>query len=400
MSPEGERERRNGSKRPEYTVYRSRPRLIDRLRRGGKQLPGKGDAERERPERRPSPGVPGRPPWRRILKWAGIAVLAWLALSVLAFAVSAQIQKSKLADGIDVGAAPLMPIVPQTILVLGTDIRSDNFAGPAESEGEECLEQVGGGRGNAPSCQHGPYRSDTIMLIRAGGGAFRQLSLPRDTLAEVPGIGTTRVNAAYANGGAQLTIETVENYFGLEIDQVAIVDFDGFRQFIDTIGGVKVNLPRPVCSRVSGGAFNLDLSRGEHTLNGYQAITLARTRTAGDCDEDGLPDQMITDIDRARFQQLIIEGIKGRLTSVTRIPINFIKGPIIGWNTPRAIVSSMGALTMPELGLAAAIGGNQTIRMEPSSLEPMVFSREQCERAARRFLGGDPPNPPACSPGT
>lgn len=402
MSRDDERKRRDRPERPEYTVYRSRPGLLSRLRRGGgtslrEKRPPRQPRER-RPSRAPGRG-PGRPRARTILKWVGIATLAWVALSLVAFAVSAQIQKSKLADGIDVGAVPLMPAVPQTILVLGTDVRSGQFAGPAEAETKRCLEQIGSGLGNDQSCRHGPYRSDTIMLIRAGGGAFRQLSLPRDTRAEIPGVGTAQVNAAYANGGAELAVETVERYFGLEIDQVAIVDFDGFRRFIDALGGVEVRLPMPVCSRVSGGAFALDLRRGEHTLNGYQAITLARTRAAGDCDEDGFPDQDINDLHRARFQQLIVAGIKGRMTSVTRLPVNLVKGPIIGWNAPRAIVSSMGALTMPELALAAAIGGNETIKMEPSSLDPLVFSREQCERAVRRFLGGPPPNPPACSPG-
>lgn len=392
---QGEGSRR--PERPEYNVYRSRPRFLERLR--GRDRPSLGKRS-EREPRKPGerPAITGRPPWRRLAKWAGIAALAWLALSFLTFGISAQIQKGKLADDVDVGALPLMPAVSQTILVLGTDIRSGDFAGPAEEESDRCLEEVGAGNATAPACNHGPYRSDTMLLVRAGGGAFRQLSLPRDTLADVPGIGVTRINAAYANGGASLAVEAVEQYFGLEVDQVAIVDFDGFRRFIDSLGGVKVNLPKPVCARVSEGAFNLDLSRGEHTLDGWAAITLARTRTAGDCDEDGLPDQDINDLDRTRFQQLILEGIKGRLTSPTRLPYNFIKGPFIGWAAPRAMVSSMGAITMPELVLAAAIGGTETIRMRPTSLDPLVFSQQQCERAARRFLGKSPPNTPGCSP--
>jgi len=399
MAPDDERDRPPRPERPEYNVYRSRPRLLDRLR--GRDRTALGDERKaeERPGRGKAPGpARERPPWRRIAKWVGIAALAWLLLSVAAFAVSAQIQKSKLADGIDAGAAPLMPLVSQTILVLGTDIRSGQFAGEAEAETKRCLEEIGSGRGSHRSCRHAPYRSDTIMLVRAGGGAFRQLSLPRDTLADVPGVGVTKVNAAYANGGAELVKETVEQYFGLEIDQVAIVDFDGFRKFIDSLGGVKVDLPKRVCSTVSGGAFKLDLSRGEHTLDGYQAITLARTRTAGDCDGDGAPDQNLNDLDRARFQQLIVEGIQGRLTSITRLPINFVKGPILGWNAPKAMVSSMGAITMPELVVAAAIGGSETISMKPSSLDPLVFSQEECQSAARKFLGKQPPNTPACSP--
>ena len=54
----------------------------------------------------------------------------------------------------------------------------------------------------------------------------------------------------------------------------------------------------------------------------------------------------------------MINGIKGRLTDPLRLPYNFIKGPIIGWDAPKAFVSDMGFLTMPQLVLAAAIGGS------------------------------------------
>ena len=54
----------------------------------------------------------------------------------------------------------------------------------------------------------------------------------------------------------------------------------------------------------------------------------------------------------------MISGIKGRLTDPLRLPYNFVKGPIIGWNAPKAFVSDMGFLTMPQLILAAAIGGD------------------------------------------
>src|SRR5688500_1092696 len=84
---------------PDYTVYKSRPSLRDRIRKpdlsglggrfgGGDKLPKQ-------------PGAPGdKPTWRRILRWVGIFAVAWLVLSFLAFAISAQIQKGKLADGV------------------------------------------------------------------------------------------------------------------------------------------------------------------------------------------------------------------------------------------------------------------------------------------------------------
>src|SRR3954447_7344094 len=295
-------ERRGEPERPDYKVYRSRPGLFSRIRsadlpklRERARRKGKGDDGKEgRPERPVGP----RPLWRQVLRGVGIFAIGWAVLSILAFEISSQIQKGKLADmGDTLHGNPFLAASPQNILVIGTDIRSGQFAGTGEAESKKCLEVVQSGKPTAPSCQHGPYRSDTLMLVRAGGGDFRKLSIPRDTLAQIPGQAENKINSAYAIGGAKLTVRTIEKFLGINVDQVAIVDFDGFRKFIDTIGGINVNLPDDVCSSVSGGAFKLNLKKGEHTLNGFQAITLARTRenTCGSGQFTG------TDIERTQF---------------------------------------------------------------------------------------------------
>lgn len=385
--------------KPEYSVYKSRRRLGDMVRKPDLGSLGdrfkRGDQGGEKPPK-PLRAPDERPLWRRVAKWVAIAAFAWILLSLAAFAISAQIQKSKLVDGVgdEIGANPFMVASPQTILVLGTDVRSGAFAGPDEAEPKKCIEAVISGRPQDGSCKNPPFRSDTMMLIRAGGGTFRKLSIPRDTLAEIPGQGAQKINSAYASGGAKLAVRTVEGLLGLEINQVAIIDFDGFRKFIDTIGGIDVDLPTDVCSTVSD-TFNLDLERGENHLDGYQAITLARTRsnTCGEGDFTG------TDVERAQFQQLILDGIKGKLTSVTSLPLNFIKGPIIGWNAPRAMVSSMGMLTMPQLVISAGIGGGGTDVLTPSSTSGagnLIVSEQECERAAEELLGEKPPKKPNC----
>ena len=237
------------------------------------------------------------------------------------------------------------------------------------------------------------------MLIRAGGGDFRKLSIPRDTLASIPGQAEDKINSAYAVGGAKLTVRTVEKFLGINVDQVAIIDFDGFRKFIDSIGGVNVNVPTDVCSTVSGGAFNLKLKKGEHTLDGFQAITLARTRE-NTCGDAGTAAG--TDIKRVQFQQPILDGIRSRLTSPLRLPYNFIKGPIIGWDAPKVMVSSMGAWTMPQLVFGALIGFSKgSDVLKPSSTTAagnLIIPQSECQRAVKKFLGGSPPHKPACSP--
>jgi LCP family protein required for cell wall assembly len=406
MSPD---DRRGEPDRPDYKVYRSRPGLLSRLRapdlsrlrrraEGGEGPPSAGTA-RSRGE---PPGGPKRWTWQQVAKWVGIAALAWIVVSILAFAISAQIQSSKLANGVsdELHGNPFLAVDPQTILVLGSDVRPPGLASPGEATPPHCI--TAAGEGETPPSRCPPYRSDTLLLVRAGGTTFRKLSIPRDTLAEIPGHGGQKINSAYAFGGAKLTVQTLENFLGINIDHIAIVDFNGFRDFIDAIGGVNVNLPEPVCSSVSGGSgnggFSLHLSKGEHTLDADQALTLARTRenTCGTLPISG------TDLERAMFQQAIINGMKSRLTSITRIPYNFIHGPWIGWNAPRAFVSDMGAFTLPQLVFSSAISGSAgTDVLKPSGTDAagnLVVPHDECVRAVTKFLGHAPPNDPQCSP--
>jgi len=391
MSPN---EEGDGPERPDYKVYRSRrtPKLskpdLGSLRR--KEKPERPDPKRrpESPERERAKREGGRS-W---LRWLGIAVLGWLLLSFAAFAVSATIQSSKLADtGDALGGNPLLALSAQNILVLGTDVRSSEFAS-SEAESEECVEQAS--TGATPDACAGGARADTLMVLRAGGGAFDKLSIPRDTQAAIPGFGNDKVNAAYQFGGAELQVETVEQLLGIEINHVAIVDFAGFRDLIDALGGVDVNLEKPVCNSISDGTFNINFDEpGEYHLNGEKALALARTRSST-C-------STINDIDRTQFQQLIIQGMKDRLTSPLRAPINFIKGPLIGWNAPKAFVSDMGALTMPQFVFAAAIGGSSdTAVLEPENVgaNPLFVPVENCIEAVRKLTGEPPENDPVCSP--
>ncbi len=203
------------------------------------------------------------------------------------------------------------------------------------------------------------------MLIRAGGGAFRKLSIPRDSYAEIPGQSPQKINAAYAFGGAEAEIEAVEDFLGIEVDHVAIVDFTGFEDLIDAVGGVKVDVPHKICADISGGAgggqggFTLRLGKGENTLDGEKALIYSRIREPSECPGPGRSAYTLgyDDLDREQAQQAVIGGIKDRLTDPLRLPYNFVKGPIIGWDAPKAFVSDMGFLTMPQLILAAAIGG-------------------------------------------
>jgi len=357
---------------PDYKVYRSRKGFLSRLRspdlsglrersKRDPKLPG-GDEERRRRLPKPPRGS------RRILKWVGLAALGWVLLSFLAFGVSAQLQAFKLSGEAKdtLHGNPLLLPQAQTILVIGTDARPPESREPG-APSEECFEQQAHGDAPHGECSVGQFRADTLMLIRAGGGAFRKLSIPRDSYAEIPGQAPTKINAAYAFGGAAAQIEAVEDFLDIEVDHVAIVDFTGFEDLIDAVGGVEVDVPEKLCIDISGGAgggqggVTLRLGKGENTLSGEKALAYARARKPSECPGPGASVFSLggyDDFDRQEAQQAVINGIKGRLTDPLRLPYNFVKGPIIGWNAPKAFVSDMGFFTMPQLILAAAIGGS------------------------------------------
>jgi LCP family protein required for cell wall assembly len=372
--PDSDQQRPSGS--PEYKVYRSRRGLISRFRKpdlaGLRERPpkrrGRPDGGGEKAGRAGLGGGRSRFSWKGILKWVGIAAAAWIFLSFLAFAVSAQIQSFKL-DGAAKSALdgnPLLLVNPQTILVMGTDARDPDAAEPTATTSEECFDQQAAGEAPHGQCSVGQFRADTLMLIRAGGGDFRKLSIPRDVFAEIPGQTPQKINAAFAFGGAKAQIEAVEDFLDIPIDHVAIVNFSGFEDLIDAVGGVEVDVPVKLCADIAGGAgggqggYTLRLGKGENTLDGEKALTYARIRKPSECPGPGASAFSLgyDDFDRARAQQEVISGIRGRLTDPLRLPYNFVKGPIIGWNAPKAFVSDMGFLTMPQLVLAAAIGGD------------------------------------------
>jgi len=372
MTPDGEqRPPEPPESPPEYKVYRSRRGLFSRLK--GADLSGLRDRARLpswRPRKRDEPGMPpperGRVTPRRVLKWVGLAALAWILISFVAFGVSAQIQSFKLSGeaGKALHGNPFLLPSAQTILVLGTDARPPG-AGDGNTS-KECFEQQAKGEKPHKPCYEGEFRADTLMLIRAGGGTFNKLSIPRDAYAEIPGNAPTKINAAYAYGGAALQIKTIEQFLGIQVDHVAIIDFTGFEKLIDAVGGIEVTVPHKLCADISGGAgggqggVTLRLHKGTNTLDGEKALAYSRVREPVECPGPGKSafSYGYNDYAREQAQQSVINGIKSRLTDPLRLPYNFLHGPIIGWQAPKAFVSDMGFVTMPQLILSAAIGGS------------------------------------------
>ncbi|MGB2711335.1 MAG: LCP family protein [Conexibacter sp.] len=356
---------------PAYTLYRSKPRgLRERLRGEDAELDGLRQ-QRDEPRRSGlrAPRVRRGITARRVLLWLALALAGWLAVSLVLFLVSAQLQRGKVSDAAKAALSDAgYPLTtPNTILILGSDARPAGSKEPGANPG-------------------GPSRSDTIMLWRIGGGHNTRLSIPRDTIVEIPGHGRQKINAAYAFGGAALAIETVEQYLGVPVNHLMEVDFEHFPQLIDALGGVDVTTGR-VCSKINGGRRNggvtLRLPAGENHLNGTQALALARTRK-NDCNpsED--------DLVRARRQQQILSAMKSSLLS----PGAFVRLPWISWEAPKAMRTDMGGPTLLGVFAAAATtgspptsvlkrGGFETL---PDGSSGLVVSDDDKQAAVRRFL--------------
>jgi LCP family protein required for cell wall assembly len=156
------------------------------------------------------------------------------------------------------------------------------------------------------------FRTDTMLLLTIDPVTKTAgvLSIPRDLWAAIPGFSPQKINTAhyfgdlykYPGGGPALAVKTVENVIGVPIDYYVRLDFYTFVEFIDLIGGVKVDVQERIELEVIGKAYDTVLEPGRYTLNGELALAYARNRY----NEGG-------DFGRARRQQQIIMGIRDRL---------------------------------------------------------------------------------------
>ncbi len=129
-------------------------------------------------------------------------------------------------------------------------------------------------------------RSDVMMLVRVdtATGTITMVSIPRDTMVDLPGHGRSKINAAYAYGGASGAVEAVSSFAGVSITHYAEIHFEELQDLVDTLGGVWVDVP---VSNDETGSSNTgqQLNAGEQLLNGEQALAFARERygyTRGD----------------------------------------------------------------------------------------------------------------------
>lgn len=183
--------------------------------------------------------------------------------------------------------------VPFTVLLIGVDSREDVEEGA---------------------------RSDTLIVVYVNPqeGWASMLSIPRDSVTRIPHLGqSNKVNFAYTYGyvnaeelygektdqnaaGGALAAETIENFLGLRIDYIAQVDFRGFEELIDLVGGITIDVSKPILDAEypteNFGFERIYIPPGLQVMNGQTALRYARSRHSG------------TDFDRSRRQQQVLRA--------------------------------------------------------------------------------------------
>lgn len=238
----------------------------------------------------------------------------WLVLGYLAFRDSVEKANARLER--ITRAAPVAPVLdqqsglllsqPTTILVMGRDRNG---------------------------------LSDSLQLIRVdpGGHLVSTLAIPRDLKVDIPGVGSDKINVAYARGGAALAVETVRNMTGVPINHVVLVDFAGFRKLVDAVGGIDIYNTERLSSDFGGHTYHF--KRGALHLNGERALAYARIRKNSDNSSD-------SDVTRGQRQQRVMSVLKQKLVS----PSSLFRLKSVGAHVADPLATDLSANQLLQLG--------------------------------------------------
>ena len=244
----------------------------------------------------------------------------------------------------------------------------------------------------------GDRHSDSITLLHTdpGHGRLYYLSIPRDLQVEIPGYGTSKINAAFQIGGPRLAIRTVSSYTGIPVNHVIVVNFAQFRDLIDKIGGIDVVVPRPIvskfdcpyaspvrCSRWPGWRF----PKGKVHLNGKRALIYSRVR------KNSL-DPSETDITRGERNQQVLQAVMSKLASFS----TYVRMPFVGGSLLKPLATDLSANQFLELGWNKYRAGSTIhCRLGGSSTGGSITPSEDNAKVILMILGKSAVQPPAPS---
>jgi LCP family protein required for cell wall assembly len=267
---------------------------------------------------------------------------------------------------------------PINILLVGSDSRA--------REGNRAAEDVQG------------QRSDTMMVLRVDPASDRvnALSLPRDLMVPIADTGhVAQLNSAYsAPDKRQVLIDTIRQDFGIEINHWVEVDFEGFRQLVNSIGGVTLYFPYPIRDREAQILFS---RTGCVKLDGNAALAYSRIRHVEYLTDGRWHHDPLSDLSRITRQQVMMtEALKTALAQARSNPLRLRKLVTVGTHNV-ALDQTMGLDDV--LDLAGKFKGfstdkfvTATLPTQPAPGDPnrLVVDRRRAEPVLNLFRGLDP----------
>lgn len=174
-------------------------------------------------------------------------------------------------------------------------------------------------------------RADTIIVasVDTREKTVFLLSVPRDSYVAIPGYGEDKINAAYAYGGVDLLRQTLGDLLGIPIDYYALIDFSGFEELIDALGGVEIDVDKRMYYLTYDAL--IDIEAGLQTLNGEQALQYVRFRA-----------DPLGDIKRVSRQQILLKAVFDKFTERGLIKL------------PQVLTAAQGALET-DISLAKSV---------------------------------------------
>jgi LCP family protein required for cell wall assembly len=219
------------------------------------------------------------------------------------------------------------------------------------------------------------------MLLHVGRGKPVLISIPRDSLLPIPGYGTTKVNAAYAFGGPQLLVETLEAATGVRVDHYVEIGFGGVVNLVDAVGGVEICPKQDLDDKDAG----LNVKKGCQDADGETALAYSRARHAF---ANG-------DLQRVQSQREVIGGIGSKIKSPMTFldPIRYYR-VVNGGASSVTIDDTAGIPDMARFGLAlaSAMGDRGVNCTVPISDMAVHWDSDRALQLFQRIQAGDTEN--------
>ncbi len=237
-----------------------------------------------------------------------------------------------------------------------------------------------------PTDKNAPKRSDTMVLASYDpvGKKVDLISIPRDTRVMIKGRGYDKIAHAHAFGGPSLAMETVSNFLGVDVHYYFRIDYEGFKKVVDSLGGIRVNVPMDMeyHDPYDNPPLHISLKKGWQTLNGEKAIQFVRYRKGY---ENG-------DIGRVEAQQAFMSAMIDKVLSAGTI----LRMPLLAQTLASHLSTNMGLSEMKKYAFDAAGIKREDIKMHRiegeakyvDGISYFIYDKQKTEELVASIFGG------------